>query len=242
MHSPLPAAAAYDQVAAQYDALFTRPIDLAENAVVFRAIRRLLTAGARVLDLGCGTGLALDYLPLAPEQYRGLDISPEMLRVARRKFPDYHFELGTMEALPTIPTRSVDVVLNLFGSFAYAQDRWSTLSEMQRVLKPGGCFFLMASTPRYRERPSYILHQQGMVSSLRGILAPELRTLFQASAPLLSDQLQIRGFHVLPETHFPALPTALLTPYLWLESQIWGRIRPDSGYFLLAQGRKRCDA
>ncbi len=44
-----------------------------------------------LLDLGCGTGLAIDYLNCEPKDYIGVDYSTEMLEVARKKFPHHHF-------------------------------------------------------------------------------------------------------------------------------------------------------
>lgn len=53
-------------------------------------------AGQRVLDLGCGTGVALHYLPAV--DYVGVDINAEYIEAARAAFPAARFVCGSFEA------------------------------------------------------------------------------------------------------------------------------------------------
>ena len=56
--------------------------------------------GAEVADVGCGTGRLEPFLAgrgLAP---RGFDLSPEMIRVARREQPGFEYEVADLRALP----------------------------------------------------------------------------------------------------------------------------------------------
>ena len=47
-----------------------------------------VTTGSRVLDIACGTGVLIgDYLRRNVESVTAVDISPEMIRIAREKFP-----------------------------------------------------------------------------------------------------------------------------------------------------------
>jgi ubiquinone/menaquinone biosynthesis C-methylase UbiE len=80
------AAAAFDRAAADYDTGFGRnPIGLLFRQAFQERLRHLLPRGARVLDLGCGTGE--DALALASVGFRvhGIDVAPEMVACARRK-------------------------------------------------------------------------------------------------------------------------------------------------------------
>ncbi|MBN1510467.1 MAG: class I SAM-dependent methyltransferase, partial [Phycisphaerae bacterium] len=51
-----------------------------------RAARPFIDGG-RVLDMGCGTGSLADIV--APQQYLGVDIDAESVRLARRRHPDH---------------------------------------------------------------------------------------------------------------------------------------------------------
>lgn len=68
----------------------------------------------RVLDLGCGPGLLLDYLSatdaLERIEYLGVDLSPPMIAAAQARWPDRQFEARDIIAQPLEPL-SVDVVI-----------------------------------------------------------------------------------------------------------------------------------
>jgi SAM-dependent methyltransferase len=67
-----------------------------------------------LLDLGCGAGLLLDYLAATGGvdrvHYRGIDLSPEMVSLARQRWPDQEFEARDILAAP-LPDQSIDFVL-----------------------------------------------------------------------------------------------------------------------------------
>lgn len=60
-----------------------------------RYMRFLVPEGKRVLELGCGTGHLLG--ALKPSQGVGVDISPAMVEVAQRNYPDLEFRVGDAE-------------------------------------------------------------------------------------------------------------------------------------------------
>ena len=70
-----------------------------KNAAYYRDDRRYLgfivPEGARVLDLGCGTGSLL--ASLKPSRGIGVDFSPAMIERARTSYPDLEFILGDIE-------------------------------------------------------------------------------------------------------------------------------------------------
>jgi SAM-dependent methyltransferase len=67
-----------------------------------------------LLDIGCGTGFALDYLAATGDadrvQYHGIDLSQTMLDAARKRWPMHEFSCRDIVANP-IPDRSVDVAI-----------------------------------------------------------------------------------------------------------------------------------
>ena len=80
------AALAFDGVAPFYDAQFGRnPIGLYFRHVVQECLRPLFPRGARVLDLGCGTGDDALFLASLGAFVHGVDVSPAMIERARQK-------------------------------------------------------------------------------------------------------------------------------------------------------------
>lgn len=95
--------------------------------------------GARVVDVGCGTGaLTLEVTARVgvAGTVTGVDPSPDMLGVARRKNGSIAWVEGSAERLP-LPDRSVDAAVSQFALMFFA-DRTAGLAEMRRVLRPGG--------------------------------------------------------------------------------------------------------
>jgi ubiquinone/menaquinone biosynthesis C-methylase UbiE len=102
-----------------------------------------LPVGSRVLDVPCGQGRHAHLLAEAGFDVDGLDYSPELLAVARRRGTGstLRYTKGDMRKMPSRWTRRFDVVLNLFtsfGFFAHPADDVRVIDEFARVLKPGG--------------------------------------------------------------------------------------------------------
>ena len=86
-------------------------------ATRFGVMLELLSdAGERpeLLDLGCGPGLILDYLAATGKidrvRYRGIDLSTEMIEMARTRWPQHDFSCHDIVASP-LAEQSVDVVI-----------------------------------------------------------------------------------------------------------------------------------
>ena len=62
--------------------------------------------GGLVADVGCGPGYVTRYLHDLGVDAFGIDLSPEMVAIARRDHPDLRFEVGTMTDLDLATIRS----------------------------------------------------------------------------------------------------------------------------------------
>jgi len=99
---------------------------------------------ARILDLGCGTGtlarLLCEKYPHA--SVSGLDGDPEILAIARNKTKQtgetISFDEGLSFEMPYLDSSFDTVVSTLFFHHLTRENKLQTLSEVLRVLKPGG--------------------------------------------------------------------------------------------------------
>jgi SAM-dependent methyltransferase len=107
-----------------------RPIYLA----VFDALG--VGSGTRLLDVGCGTGMAAQLAAARGAQVSGLDASVASVAIARERTPAGDFRAGEMEELP-FADRAFDAVTS-FNAFQYAADPVAALREALRVGAPGG--------------------------------------------------------------------------------------------------------
>jgi SAM-dependent methyltransferase len=99
-----------------------------------------VNAKQRVLDVGCGTGVAAVTAARRGAQVNGLDLSPVLLERAKENASiaqlEIDFREGDVENLP-FNDSEFDCVLSQFGHM-FAPRPEIALSEMLRVLKPGG--------------------------------------------------------------------------------------------------------
>lgn len=98
-----------------------------------------VTAGQRVLDVACGTGVLARAAAArvgAEGAATGLDPQPGMLAVAAERTPGVTWRAGTAEDLP-FEDAAFDAVLSQFGLMFFG-DRARAIGEMLRVLRPGG--------------------------------------------------------------------------------------------------------
>lgn len=108
-------------------------------------------AGQRVLDVGCGTGVVALTAARKGAQVCALDLSPVLIEHGKRHAAlagvDIQFKEGDIEALP-YEDASFDIVLSQFGHmFAPRPD--VAVSEMLRVLKPGGTIAFSTWPPEH---------------------------------------------------------------------------------------------
>jgi ubiquinone/menaquinone biosynthesis C-methylase UbiE len=151
------AAATYDAAADHFD---DEPLSFWER-IGSRTVARLeLPAGARVLDVGCGTGASA--LPAAQAVARdgfvlGVDLSARLLDRARTKamtcgVTNVEFHLADMTGLG-YPDGRFDAVVSVFSIF-FVPDMEGLVRELWRMVRPGGKLAVTTWGPRIFE-PAY---------------------------------------------------------------------------------------
>lgn len=135
----------FDRWSRTYDRSWSQPLffDRIHRTVLNRlAIDSNGVPPESVLDVGCGTGrllrLAGQRWPAA--RLLGVDPAEGMVKVASRLTPAATFYVGSAESLP-LPSASVHVVVSTL-SFHHWKDQVAGISEIARVLVPGGRFIL----------------------------------------------------------------------------------------------------
>src|SRR5277367_2502879 len=88
-------------------ATLSEPTNVREYVAVHHRLG--VGAGDRLLDVACGSGLAVELAGLRGARCAGIDASPRLLAVARDRNPDADLRVGDMNALPW-PDDSFDVV------------------------------------------------------------------------------------------------------------------------------------
>lgn len=228
---------AYDALAEYYDASYVEPKDLAENNWIASRLTQGGWSDGDLLDVGCGTGLLLDMLPIDPSRYLGVDVSEKMLGVARDKHLGYRFQRGAMGRLLDVAGAGQwDRLIYLFGTFSYALDLVAIRQEIEGLLRPGGRFFIMALSRRYPERDSYSVANAGYSVPIRTYTATDLvGDLLLSGGNLQIDD--VYGLSVLVD-NLQWLPPRLLDAYYRIEARTLGRWQPDRAAYIIVEGTR----
>jgi len=158
----------YDQIYGEQQMLHY-PLRRAAGESLFRGQANLLDACVahlpdlrerRLLDIGCGNGLQTLYLHEAhgPLLVRGIDLNPMHIgmaraELARRGLAGVEFEVDDAQRLASVADASFDAVLCVESSHHYP-DKTAFLTQLRRVLRPGGRFVIADLVQRSDRAPS----------------------------------------------------------------------------------------
>ena len=129
-----------------YDEHMLRDIEGAREFYPFTASLLPRQDGARILDLGCGTGLELEYFfQLAPQTLvTGIDLSEGMLAALKSKFPGKNLQLiqGSYFDLPLGENR-YDAAVSVESLHHFTkEEKLGLYKKLYAALKDGGYFIL----------------------------------------------------------------------------------------------------
>ena len=218
--TPDPVADAYDREAWDYDGFYRSPRCRAEDreliARLFAFLRQSDTT--RVLDVGCGTGALLNLIPFPIDRYVGVDVSANMLNVARSRFPLHRFERFSVLDLPWLDG-TFTVAVALFSALSHIAAPVRALAEILRVLQPKSRCFLMVYAPRWHYR------NPQRAGRLYVETSPAAWSVWQAR-----ERMNCAGFKHVAISGFSILPA----PLLRVERPL-ARLAPHAGRYLVIE-------
>lgn len=146
----------FSDAAAYYDEVFDDRVYRAEDLAVKRLVHRWIDQH-EVLDVGCGTGLALTMG--RPTAYLGIDACPLMIQRARERWlPEPGRERPTLDGAPRFrvcpaenapPWRSAFHTITCLWAYPYLSDQAGLLAKWFTALKPGGNLILVSWDESY---------------------------------------------------------------------------------------------
>ncbi len=126
----------------------------AQAPTEIRGLMERLEDGASVLDVGCGAGVPIARSLVKRQRVTGVDVSPEMVRLARRHVPSGDFRCADVMSTTFEPS-SFDAVVALYSIFHIPRETQPALIQrFHRWLRPGGyllCTLSHQSEPGYTE-------------------------------------------------------------------------------------------
>ncbi|MEU4324858.1 class I SAM-dependent DNA methyltransferase [Nonomuraea dietziae] len=188
--------AAYDAVAARYaesvpERYRSSPLHHGMIGVFAELVTAFGDGDGLVADVGCGPGHVTAHLRSLGVTAFGVDLSPEMIAIARDAHPELRFEVGLMEALQVEDASLAGVLANYSIIHTPPERLPVMLAEFGRVLSPGAHLLLgfpaydgpvepaeaydHATFPAYRyspDRVAELLLAAGLTEVARLVVAP----------------------------------------------------------------------
>lgn len=192
----------FDKIALDYDRmnrLMTLGLDLRWRKKAVRGLQ------GNVLDVACGTGDMVVSLAERGCMVTGVDISEEMLAIAKRKAKSGKLIVADAEHLP-FEDEAFDAVTCAFGvrNFVHLEQE---LSEMLRVLKPGGAMVILelATPDSPLVKPFYNLYTRHIIPWLGQRLAGNREAYTYLPESIERFPKGDAFMEKLPTTHYPLL-------------------------------------
>ena len=175
----------FDRCAPWWDADMVRKEEIISTILDNCGIR----PGIDVLDVACGTGVLFpDYLKRNVSSVTGIDISPEMVKIARSKFPQVDVICGDVEE--TAFSRQFDAVM-VYNAFPHFPEPEKLIAILSGLVKTGGRLSVAHSMSRH----ALTQHHEGRASSVSIDLLEE-QALAELCDPWFSVDVIISNDHM----------------------------------------------
>ena len=184
------------------DVLNEMPVDRAVLGL-FRDLVLESDVGVAVGDVGCGSGRLAPVLASYGLDPYGVDLSPEMVRVARRDFPGLRFDVADVRALPFADGSLAGALCWYSLMYLSPDDRPGAFAELARVLRPGGhlamAFKVGDDAVRRAGRTldlgvEFDVYWHSMAEVERRVTEAGFRVVFTAGRPADPDEAQPQGY------------------------------------------------
>src|SRR5712692_2342425 len=175
-----------------------------------------IISGARVLELGCGTGEFTRRVAPSRARLVALDLSTDLLRKARERVPgSVRFMIGDAHLLP-FNSGAFDAVYGC--SVLHHLDVEVALREVRRVLRPGG--HLVFSEPNLLNPQVALMFKVRALRARFGVSEDEMAFTKRYVTALLHRldfaNISVRHFDFL----HPSTPTSLVAPLAWVGERL----------------------
>ena len=164
----------FDRLAPDWDAEMIRSDEIIA-AILDKAE---VSAGKDVLDVATGTGVLIgDYLARGVASVTGIDISPNMARIAQGKYPQENVKILCGDVERTDFDRLFDCIV-VYNAFPHFPDPARLIAHLASLLKPGGTL----TVAHGMSRDKIDAHHHGAASRVSNGLMPaeELSEIFAA--------------------------------------------------------------
>jgi SAM-dependent methyltransferase len=142
----MPSAGDHDRVRESYDAVAHEYVARFGNELAGKPLDRALLAalieqtdrGAPIADLGCGPGHVAAWLADHDHSAVGIDLSPGMIAIGRRNYPQVEFREGDFLSLPAAEGEFGSVVALYSIIHLEPFELYLAFNEIHRTLRPSG--------------------------------------------------------------------------------------------------------
>ena len=163
----------FDECAASWDAEMIRNEEIIGRILDYGQV----CEGKDILDVACGTGVLIpDYLKRNAASVTAIDLAPEMVKIAKGKFPQEHVEIVCGDVETYTFSRKFDCII-VYNAFPHFPEPEHLIQVLAGHLKPGGTLIVAHGM----SREQIDRHHSGSASKVsRGLISEdELAEIFQ---------------------------------------------------------------